>query len=134
MCEAALTISVVDDDRLIRDSMKRLLRSLGCTVETFASAADFLESPHLEKTACLIADIQMPEMTGLELYARLLEGARPIPTILITAYPDEDVRTQALDKGVHGYLVKPFRENELIAYVHSALGNPKRRLINNPRA
>lgn len=125
MREAVLTISVVDDDRLFRDSIKRLLRSLGCTVETFASAADFLKSPHRETTTCLIADIQMPEMTGLELYARLLEGARAIPTILITAYPDEDVRAQALTKGVHGYLVKPFRENELIAYVRSALDDPK---------
>jgi FixJ family two-component response regulator len=118
--EASL-IAVVDDDRFVRESVKRLLSSLGFTVEAFASAADFLGSVHLEETACLITDIQMAEVSGLELYARLRAGGHVIPTILITAYPDEAVRTQAMNSGIHGYLVKPFREDELIAHVRSAL-------------
>jgi FixJ family two-component response regulator len=118
--EASL-IAVVDDDQFVRESMKRLLSSLGFTVEAFVSAADFLGSVRLRETACLISDMQMAEMSGLELHARLLESRHVIPTILITAYPDETVMAQALNNGVDGYLVKPFREDELIAYIRSAL-------------
>jgi FixJ family two-component response regulator len=118
--EASL-IAVVDDDQFVRESVKRLLSSVGFTVEAFVSAADFLGSARLKETACLISDMQMAEMSGLELHARLLESGHVIPTILITAYPDETVMAQALNNGVDGYLVKPFREDELIAYIRSAL-------------
>lgn len=120
MGEASL-IAVVDDDQFVRESVKRLLNSLGFTVEAFVSAADFLGSVRLKETACLISDMQMAEMSGLELHARLLESGHVIPTILITAYPNETVMAQALNNGVDGYLVKPFREDELIAYIRSAL-------------
>jgi FixJ family two-component response regulator len=80
-------ISIVEDDELFRDSMRRLLRSLGYTVEAFPSAANFLASRSFDETACLITGIHMPAMTGSELYARLVELEHKIPTILVTAYP-----------------------------------------------
>ena len=82
-------VSVVEDDRFFRESMGRLMRSLGYTVDVFASAADFLASPAVAETGCLIADVQMPAMTGLELYRHLIEAGHAIPTILVTAYPNE---------------------------------------------
>lgn len=114
-------ISIVDDDQAVRESLRRLLRSLGYKVEAFASAADFLAFPRLDETACLIADIQMPGMTGIELHRRLIGGGRAIPTILVTAYPDDDARTRALKDGVVGYLHKPLEEDDLLQCLHSAL-------------
>src|SRR5438045_9074035 len=84
-----LLVSVVEDDRFLRESMFRLMRSLGYTVDIFSSAADFLASPRLAETACLIADIHMPAMTGLELYRRLIDTGNAIPTILVTAFPND---------------------------------------------
>src|SRR5882724_8701274 len=83
----ASLISVVEDDQFFRESMRRLMRSLGYDVATFPSAADFLASPRLAETACLIADVHMPKMTGFELHGHLLEAGYAIPTILVTAYP-----------------------------------------------
>src|SRR6516162_11082068 len=85
-------ISIVDDDELYRESMRKLVMLLGFTVETFPSAADFLASHLLPETACLVADIHMPGMTGIELHGRLIQLGYSVPTILITAYPDEIVR------------------------------------------
>ena len=84
-------VSVVEDDQFFRESMKRLMRSLGYSVAAFQSAADFLASPRLVETACLIADVHMPAMTGLELYRRLVDLGHAIPTILVTAFPDNDI-------------------------------------------
>ena len=114
-------ISVVDDDQSFRDSMRRLLKSLGYPVAMFASAGAFLASPVLEQTACLVADINMPEMTGTELYSRLVETGRTIPTILVTAYPDDNVRKRMLGMGVQCYLPKPLEEAALIGCVRSAV-------------
>ena len=113
-------ISIVDDDQSFRDSMRRLLRSLGYTVAVFASAAEFLASPKLTATACLIADIHMPAMTGVELYRHLIEAGHAIPTILITAYPDDGVRERMLSLGVACYLRKPLDEPALIECLRSA--------------
>lgn len=115
-------ISVVDDDQSFRDSMRRLLRSLGYTVAMFPSAGAFLASADLRRTACLVADIHMPEMTGTELYGRLIEAGHTIPTILVTAYPDENVRKRMLGMGVRCYLSKPLEEEALIGCVRSAVG------------
>src|SRR5690349_21993661 len=93
-------VSVVDDDRFFRESMRRLMRSLGYPVEAFPSAADFLASPRLVETACVIADVHMPGMTGVELYRQLVDAGYAIPTILVTAYPNDVDRTRALDDGV----------------------------------
>ena len=92
-------ISVVEDDRFFRESMGRLMRSLGYSVEAFPSAADFLASPRLAETACLIADVHMPAMTGIELYRRLIDRGHAIPTILVTAYPNDIDRARNLGCG-----------------------------------
>src|SRR5216684_2133833 len=97
------------------------MRSLGYRVEAVASAQEFLSSRLVRRTSCVIADVQMPGMTGLELYQRLSTSGKRVPTILITAYPDDGVRERALSAGVVGYLSKPFEEDDLLACVRSAL-------------
>jgi FixJ family two-component response regulator len=118
-------ISIVEDDDLFRDSMRRLLRSLGYTVEAFPSAANFLASRSRDETACLITDINMPSMTGWELYARLVELGHKIPTILVTAYPNEAARSRALKDGIVCYLRKPFDDNDLADCVHKTIEGGK---------
>ena len=100
-------VSIVEDDRFFRESMKRLMKSLGYAVEIFPSAADFLASSRLAETACLIADVHMPAMTGIELYRHLVDTGRAIPTILVTAYPNDVDRARAFNDGVACYLRKP---------------------------
>ena len=117
----ASLVSVVEDDQFFRESMRRLMRSLGYSVEAFPSAADFLASPRLVDTACLIADVHMPAMTGLELYRHLIDAGYAIPTILVTAYPDSDVRARALNDGVVCYLRKPVDEEHLTRCLRVAL-------------
>ena len=117
----ASLVSVVEDDQFFRESMRRLMRSLGYDVAAFPSAADFLASPRLAETACLIADVHMPAMTGLELYEHLIEGGYAIPTILVTAYPDDVDRARALNDGVVCYLRKPVDEQHLIRCLRAAL-------------
>jgi FixJ family two-component response regulator len=116
----ASLISIVEDDQFFRDSMRRLMRSLGYNVEAFPSATDFLASPRLIETTCLIADIHMPAMTGIELYRHLKVGYT-IPTILVTAYPDDVDRARALNDGVVCYLRKPVDEQHLIRCLRAAL-------------
>jgi FixJ family two-component response regulator len=113
-------ISIVDDDQSFRDSMRRLLKSLGYSVAVFPSAAEFLSSPKLDATACLVSDIQMPAMTGVELFRHLLETGQSIPTILVTAYPEVTVRERMLALGVECYLPKPLEESVLIRCLRSA--------------
>jgi len=115
-------ISVVDDDDAFRDSMRRLLKSLGYAVAAFPSAAEFLSSPELNATGCLVADVHMPAMTGVELYRHLLATGHPIPTILVTAYPDHRVQERMLSLGVRCYLPKPLEEAVLIDCLQSAVG------------
>jgi FixJ family two-component response regulator len=117
----ASLVSVVEDDRFFRESMRRLMRSLGYGVAAFSNAADFLASPRLAETACLIADVNMPIMTGLKLHRRLIEAGYAIPTILITAYPNEDVRARALQDGVVCYLRKPVDQDQLLRCIRAAV-------------
>jgi FixJ family two-component response regulator len=112
-------ISIVDDDQSVREATRGLMRSLGYPTEAFATAEDFLQSRRLAQTACLIADINMPGMSGLDLHRHLSASGNPIPTILITAYPDETARSRALDAGVVCYLSKPFQESDLLSCVNS---------------
>ena len=114
-------IAVVDDDRFFRESMSRLMRSMGYTVDIFSSAADFLASPRLAEAACLIADVQMPVMTGLELYRRLVDMGHAIPTILATAFPNDVDQPRALEDGALCYLPKPVDEERLMRCVREAL-------------
>jgi FixJ family two-component response regulator len=116
-----LLVSIVEDDRFFRESMGRLMRSLGYTVEAFPSAADFLASPRLGETACLIADVNMPAVTGVELHKHLIEAGHAIPTILVTAYPNDVDRARALEDGVICYLRKPIDERHLIGCLRAAL-------------
>jgi FixJ family two-component response regulator len=114
-------ISIVDDDPSVREGTMDLLNSMGFIAETFQCADDFLDSNHLRGTSCLIADVQLPGMTGLELYDHLVGSGKVVPTILITAFPDDKDRARALQAGVSGYLVKPFGKNEFLACIQSAL-------------
>ena len=118
-----LLVSVVDDDRFFRESMARLTRSLGYTAVPFASAADFLSSPRFSETACLIADVHMPEMTGIELYRHLVDTGHAIPTILVTAYPNDVDRASALNSGVLDYLRKPVDEQHLERCLRAAVAS-----------
>ena len=121
----ASLVSVVEDDQFFRESMVRLMRSLGYTVEAFPSAADFLASARVVETACLIADVHMPAMTGLDLYRHLIDMGHAIPTILVTAYPDNDFRARALNHGVVCYLRKPIDEKHLMRCLRAALDSGK---------
>jgi FixJ family two-component response regulator len=114
-------ISVVDDDDAFRDSLRRLLKSLDYAVATFPSAAEFLSSPELNATGCLVADVHMPAMTGVELYRHLMATGHLIPTILVTAYPDHRVQVRMLGLGVRCYLSKPLEEVALIDCLRAAV-------------
>jgi FixJ family two-component response regulator len=116
-----MLISIVEDDQPFRESMRKLVTLLGYTVEAFASAADFLKSPIVAETDCLVADVQMPGMTGVELHKHLIEAGRTIPTILVTAYPNEAVRNRALKDGVVCYLPKPVDDDYLERCLRTAL-------------
>ena len=114
-------ISIVDDDESIRDAVKYLLRSVGFRAETFASPEDFLNSDHLHHTGCLILDLRMPGLNGLELQQLLVAAKYRIPIIFITADGDEAARTRAFQAGAVGYLQKPFRQEALLHAVQVAL-------------
>jgi FixJ family two-component response regulator len=114
-------ISVVDDDESMREAIRGLMKSLGYPAVAFASAEEFLSSCQIPRTSCLITDVQMPGITGLELHHRLLAAGKIIPTILITAYPDDSARERALGDGVVSYLSKPFDENDLLICIRSSL-------------
>jgi FixJ family two-component response regulator len=118
-------ISVVEDDEPFRESMRKLMTALGYTVEAFPSAGNFLASPRLAETACLVADVQMPGMTGIELHRHLVDAGYAIPTILVTAYPNEAARTRALKTGVVCYLRKPVDDEQLERCLRSALQSRK---------
>ncbi len=114
-------VAIVDDDDSVRGTLKELLRSAGFSSQTFESAEDFLGSGHRQETACLITDIRMPGMSGLELQAKLNAERCKIPTIFITAHGDEEMRLQALRAGAVEFLPKPFDDEALIESVRAAL-------------
>jgi FixJ family two-component response regulator len=119
----ASIISIVDDDASVREGLADLVSAMGYQAETFRRAEHFLKSQWMRNTSCLIADVQIPEMTGLELYSALADLGIKIPTILITAFPNTDDRDRALNAGVDCYLTKPFAKGELIKCIHSTLGH-----------
>ena len=118
-------ISIIDDDQPFRESMRKLIKLLGYAVEAFPSGASFLASPLLGETACLVADVNMPGMTGPELHRHLIRAGHAIPTVLVTAYPDDDMRKSALRDGVACYLSKPVDDAELERCIRSALEGDK---------
>jgi len=114
-------ISIVDDDESVREATKELVRSLGYSAVAFASAEDFLRSGQLSTTACLISDVQMPGLSGIDLQRRLIADGHSMPIIFITAFPDERARARALGAGAIGFLTKPYREESLIECLGQAL-------------
>ncbi len=114
-------ISIVEDDEPFRESMKKLVKLLGYAVEAFPSPSSFLNSSFLERTACLVADVQMPGMTGPELHRHLVSRGIRIPTILVTAYPEDTARVRALRDGVVCYLSKPVDDEHLEHCIRSAV-------------
>lgn len=114
-------ISIIDDDGSVRAATYNLVRSLGYVVHTFASAGEFLRSPYLHDTSCVIADVQMPTMSGLELQAHLLADGYRMPFIFITAFSGENARARALKAGASCFLTKPFAEEALIDCLDAAL-------------
>ena len=114
-------ISIVDDDQSVRETTKGLLRSLGLNASAFASAEEFLRSDQLNDTACLITDVQMPGMSGIELQRRLLAQGCHLPIIFITAFLEEGIRVRVIAAGAIGFLSKPFKEECLINCLDFAL-------------
>ena len=114
-------VAVIDDDDSVRIALQELLRSVGLQAKSFASAEEFLASGEQRQAGCLIADIRMPGMSGLELQAKLNADHRRIPTIFITAHGDEKMRMQALRAGAVEFLAKPFDDEALLESVRAAL-------------
>jgi FixJ family two-component response regulator len=114
-------ISIVDDDPSVREGTMDLLNAMGFVAVSFERADEFLEFDRLYSSSCLIADVHLPGMSGLELYEHLVGSGRTIHAILITAFPDDKDRARALRAGATCYLTKPFNEGELLACVRSAL-------------
>jgi FixJ family two-component response regulator len=114
-------VAIVDDDESIRETTKDLLESAGLAAATFASAALLLNSRRLNSISCLVTDVRMPQMSGLDLHQHLVASNHAIPTILITAYPDDRVREQALKAKVVCCLAKPFAAEELLACIRRAM-------------
>jgi FixJ family two-component response regulator len=114
-------IAIIDDDASVRATTDSLVRSLGYVVFTFASAEDFLRSNRLDDLACVIADVQMHGMSGVELQAHLISQGSRVPFIFFTAFPDEQIRAQALNAGAICYLTKPFDGDSLVQGLQVAL-------------
>jgi FixJ family two-component response regulator len=121
MCADPKVISIIDDDASVRAATDNLLRSLGYTVHAFVSAEEFLRSAHFNDTSCVIADVQMPGMSGVDLQARLITQGHRVPFIFITAFPEKTIRSRALKAGAICFLTKPFDRITLIKCLDTAL-------------
>src|ERR1700690_3614646 len=119
-------ISIVDDDESIRESTKGFVRSLGYEAAAFASAEEFLQSDSVGSTSCLITDVQMPGLSGIDLQRGLIAQGVQMPTIFITAFPEEEARARAMKSGALGYVPKLLSEDSLLRCLSAALGNPGR--------
>ena len=117
-------ISIVDDDDALRNSLDDLIRSIGFRTQGFPSAEAFLNSSQARDTACLILDVRMPGMNGLDLQRQTVAANWRIPIIFITSHADDDARARALEAGAVGFLYKPFREQELLNAIQAALKHP----------
>ncbi len=114
-------IAIVDDDEAVRNATKTLIRSLGYRTATFSSAEEFLNSKGLHETSCLISDVQMPGLNGIELQDRLTAGGYRIPIIFMTAFPDDRIRDRAMRSGAVSFMSKPYTEANLIVCLDRAL-------------
>jgi FixJ family two-component response regulator len=120
MATKAPCIYVVDDDASVRRALRRLIASNGLPVETFASAAEFLGSEKNNSTGCLILDVRMPGMTGLELQKKLAILGSSLPVIFITAHDDDVAQKQAIENGATAWFMKPVNEHDLMEAIHAA--------------
>lgn len=118
-------VSIVDDDLSVREATTSLLESHGYDTAAFASAEEFLGSERLRDTSCLVTDVRMPGVSGVDLQRRLLNAGHRIPTIFMTAYPEEHMRAAALDGGALAFLSKPVSEERLISCLEGALEKPQ---------
>ena len=118
-------VAIVDDDEAVGNAIELLMRSIGLVAQAFSSGEEFLRSPELNRTGCLVVDFNMPKMSGLDLHNNLSRSGKTIPTILITAYPSDEIRARALQAGVICYLPKPFDENSLLNCIQTALNRAK---------
>ena len=118
-------VAVVDDDKSLRNATRDLLKSAGFSAATFEDAESFLGSASRAATACLVADMRMPGMSGLELYQALVASGEGIPTVIITAHPDEPTQSRAREAGITCYLSKPFEPDDLLECVREALAKPR---------
>lgn len=116
----APVISIVEDDESVRVAMKEMVESFGYRAAAFASGAEFLASELLSDGACLIADVRMPGMSGLDLHDQLIASGHSIPTIFVTAFPEESDRRRAMKSGAVAYLSKPCRRDDLLAHLRAA--------------
>jgi FixJ family two-component response regulator len=114
-------VAIVDDDEAVGNAIEVLMRSIGLAARAFSSGEEFLRSPELNRTGCLVVDYDMPRMSGLDLHNNLSRLGKGIPTVLITAYPSDDIRARALQAGVVCYLPKPFDESDLLNCIQTAL-------------
>jgi FixJ family two-component response regulator len=121
LSKAIPIISIVDDDDAVREAMKLLMRSLGYHASTFGSAEDILKSEQVPDTSCLITDLQMPGLSGLDLQDRLIARGDRIPIIFLTGYPDENVRARAMKAGAVAFLSKPVNADHLVDHLEKAL-------------
>ena len=118
-------VAIVDDDKAVGNAIEVLMRSIGLVAQAFSSGEEFLRSPELSRTGCLVVDFNMPNMSGLDLCDNLSLLGVEIPTVLITAYPSDDSRARALRAGIICYLSKPFVESDLLNCVQTALDRAK---------
>jgi two-component system response regulator FixJ len=127
MSNAEPLVYVIDDDEAVRDSLGILLESVGLAHEVYASALDFLDAYDPDRHACIVTDIRMPGMSGLELQQRLLENRAEVPLIFITGHGDVPMAVTAMKRGAADFIQKPFRDQELIDRIHQALEQDKAR-------
>lgn len=120
MPETLQTICIIEDDESVRRALRRLMRSVGFGVEAFATAEEFLQAFAQTPPCCLILDVHLPGLSGLELQRRLRAEGRSVPVVVITAYADDKVRVQALQDGAIAFLQKPFEELSLLQAVFAA--------------
>jgi FixJ family two-component response regulator len=118
-------IAIVDDDEPLREALGSVMKAAGFSAEGFPSAEDFLDSPHRQNTSCLILDVRLPGMSGIELQKRLLDADCPVPIVFVTAHGDATLRDLVMRAGASGFLNKPVRSDALLREIHAAIENSR---------
>jgi FixJ family two-component response regulator len=131
--DADALVFVVDDDAPMRESLKNLIRSVGLRVEAFASAQEFLRNPRPEVRSCLVLDVRLPGLSGLDLQQQMAEGDRDMPIIFITGHGDIPMTVQAMKAGAVEFLTKPFREQALLDAIQQALERDRQARLQRAR-